>query len=320
MQRLGIVAATFSGLSFAELEALAREAESAGFDTIFLPEFMNDALANCQIVLSATSKLRAATWVSNIYLRHPLLCAQTAVAIDYTSRGRLILGLGVSHRPIVENIYHETMDRPREFLRRYVNTVRQIITGDSYPDTPIEPAAATYGVPIHIAALALETVELAGELADGVMLDLCPVNRLPKVLAALDTGANRRGRTASSIDITLGLLACISNDQKAAEAAGREALAAYAALPFYSRLFEKCGFKRESDAIVEKGGDAVSDEMLHEMVLIGPGEQCRDQLAAWLASGVRHPIIRPVPVGGENYSTAFRNAIATFRQTAFTLQ
>lgn len=57
MARLGIVAANFSGLSFTELQQLAREAESAGIEAIFSPEFMNDALANCMIMAQATSKI-----------------------------------------------------------------------------------------------------------------------------------------------------------------------------------------------------------------------------------------------------------------------
>ena len=155
MARLGIVAATFSGLSFADLQELAQEAESAGFEAICLPEFMNDALANCQVVVPVTSRLKAATWVANIYLRHPVLCAQTAVALDYTSQGRLILGLGVSHRPIVEGVYQEQMERPRDFLRQYVTTVRHIVTGQGYPGAPVQPSATAYGVPIYLAALAV---------------------------------------------------------------------------------------------------------------------------------------------------------------------
>src|SRR5438093_4226530 len=116
MARLGIVAANLFGLSFAELQQLAREAEAAGIEAIFSPEVMNDGLANCQIMAQATSRIKVGTWVANIYLRHPALCAQTAVAIDDVSKGRLILGLGVSHRPIVEGVYKEQMERPRNYL------------------------------------------------------------------------------------------------------------------------------------------------------------------------------------------------------------
>ena len=312
MARLGIVAATFSGLSFADLQELAQEAESAGFEAIFLPEFMNDALANCQVVLPVTSRLKAASWVANIYLRHPVLCAQTAVAVDYTSRGRFILGLGVSHRPIVEGVYQEHMERPRDFLRQYVTTVRRIVTGQGYPDAPVQPQAATHGVPIYIAALALGTVELAGELADGVMLDLCPTSRLPRVQAALDRGAARAGRNAAAVDVTLGLLACVSDDLQAARTAAKAALAMYGALPFYNKLFQTSGFEQEAAAFSRGEAQAVSDRMVEELVLFGPPARCCEQLAAFRAAGIQLPIIRPVPVGDQPYAQAMRKAIETF--------
>lgn len=312
MARLGLVAATFSGLSFAGLQELAREAESAGFEAIFLPEFMNDALANCQLVTQVTSRLKAATWVANIYLRHPVLCAQTAVAIDCTSRGRLILGLGVSHRPIVEGVYHEKMERPRDFLRQYVTIVRHVVSGQGYPGAPVQPQAAAYGVPIYIAALALGTVELAGELADGVMLDLCPTSRLPKIRAALDRGAAKVERNASAVDLTLGLLACISDDLHAARAAAKATLTFYGTLPFYNKLFQSSGFEQEAAAFVRGGAQAVSDRMIEELMLYGPPARCREQLAAFRAAGIQLPIIRPVPIGGQPYAQAVRKAIETF--------
>ncbi len=312
MARLGLVAATFSGLSFAELQALAREAEAAGFEALYLPEFMNDALANCQLVTQATARLKAATWVANIYLRHPVLCAQTAVAIDYMSQGRLVLGLGVSHRPIVEGVYQAKMERPRDYLRHYVTTVRQVITGQGYPGAPTPLQSAAYGVPIYIAALALGTVEVAGELADGVMLDLCPQSRLSKIRAALDRGAAKVGRNAAAVDLTLGLLACISDDVPAAKAAAKTTLAMYGAMPFYQRLFQQSGFEQEAAAVVSGGTQAISDRMVEELVLYGPPAHCREQLAAYRAVGIQLPIIRPVAVGNQPYAQAVRRAIETF--------
>src|SRR3989442_3541233 len=236
MARVGIVAATLSGLSFAELQELARAAESAGIDAIFSPEFMNDGLANCQVMAQATSRIKVGTGIANIYLRHPALCAGTAVTIDDTSKGRLILGLGVSHRPIVEGVYKEKMERPRNFLRDYVTTVRNVVTGKGYPEAPMQPRAATYGVPIYLAALALGTVELAGELADGVMLYLCPKSRMPKVQAALEKGAAKARRNTSAVEVTTGLPTCISDDLNAAREAAKKNLAFYGGLPVYNQL------------------------------------------------------------------------------------
>ncbi|MBM4254944.1 MAG: LLM class flavin-dependent oxidoreductase [Deltaproteobacteria bacterium] len=312
MARLGIVIANFSGLSFAELQQLTREAESAGFEAVFSPEFMNDALANCQLMAQATSKVKVGTWIANIYLRHPALCAQTAVAIDDASRGRLILGLGVSHRPIVEGILQEKMEKPRDFLRTYMNVVRNITTGKGFPGSPMQPRAATYKVPIYVAALALGTVELCGELADGTMLYLFPKSRMPKILNALERGAAKGGRKVSDVDITTGLPSCISDDLNAARAAARSNLTFYGSMPFYNKLFYNSGFVQEAAALAKGDANGVSDRMAEEVSLVGPPSRCREQLAAFREAGVQLPIISPVVVGNQTYAQAVRKAIETF--------
>jgi alkanesulfonate monooxygenase SsuD/methylene tetrahydromethanopterin reductase-like flavin-dependent oxidoreductase (luciferase family) len=313
MARLGIVVANMSGLSFAELQQLAREAESAGFEAVFSPELMNDALANCHVMAQATSKIKVGTWIANIYLRHPALCAQTAVAIDDTSKGRLILGLGVSHRPLVEGIYKEKMDKPRDLLREYITTIRNITTGKGYPGSPVQPRAATYKVPIYVGALALGTVELCGELADGAMLYLCPKSRIPRAMAAVEKGAAKAGRSAASVDITTGLPACISDDANAAKATARNNLAFYGTLPFYNKLFQSSGFVQEAEALAKGNAQGVSDKMAEELSLIGPPARCREQLAAFRDAGIQLPIVVPVPIPGQQtYAQAVRKALETF--------
>jgi len=313
MARLGIVAARPSEVSFVELRELAREAESAGVEAVFSPEFMNDALSNCHVMAQATARIKVGTWIANIYLRHPALCAQTAVAIDDTSKGRLILGLGVSHRPLVEDIYKEKMDRPREFLREYITTIRDITTGKGYPGAPMQPQAATYKVPIYVGALALGTVELCGEMADGAMLYLCPKSRMPRVMAALEKGAAKAGRSVSSVDITTGLPACISDDLNAARAAARNNLAFYGRLPFYNKLFQSSGFVQEVEALAKGNAQWMSDRMAEEVSLVGPPTRCREQLAAFREAGIQLPIIVPVPIPGQQtYTQAVRKAIETF--------
>lgn len=314
MARLGIVVARLGDTSFDELKQLAKEAESAGFEAVYSPEFMNDALANCHIMVQATSKVKVGTWIANIYLRHPALCAQTAVAIDDTSKGRLVLGLGVSHRPLVEGIYKEKMDKPRDFLRQYITTVRDILTGVGYPGAPMQPRAATHKVPIYVGALALGTVELCGELADGAMLYLCPTSRMPRVMAALEKGAAKAGRSVSSVDITNGIPTCISDDLSAARAAARNNLVFYGALPFYNKLFQSSGFVEEAERLAKGDANAVTDKMAESVSLVGPPSRCREQLAAFREAGVQLPIIVPVVAPGQTPAQAVRKAIETFAE------
>lgn len=312
MARLGIVVARPGDTSFAELQQLAKEAESAGFESVYSPEFMNDALANCHLMAQATSKVKVGTWIANIYLRHPALCAQTAVAIDDTSKGRLILGLGVSHRPIVESVYKEKMDKPRDFLREYITTIRNITTGKGYPGAPMQPRAATHKVPIYVGALALGTVELCGEMADGAMLYLCPTSRMPRVMAALEKGAAKASRSVSSVDITNGLPTCISDDLETARTAARNNLGFYGGLPFYNKLFQSSGFVKEAEELAKGNTNAVTDKMAEAVSLVGPPSRCREQLAAFREAGVQLPIIAPVALPGQTAAEAVRKAIQAF--------
>lgn len=316
MARLGIAMVLVGETPFSELTALAREAESRGVEAIFSAEFMNDALATCQAMAAGTSRIKVGTWIANVYLRHPALCAETAVTIDEVSGGRLILGLGVSHRPFVEGIFQEKMEKPRDYLRNYIITIRRIVTGGGFPGSPVQPRPAKHGVPIYVAALALGTVELAGELCDGVMLYLCPKSRLPRVKKAIQKGAAKAGRQASAVDLTTGFPAFVSDDLAAARAEAKKNLAFYGALPFYNKLFQNCGFQKEAE-ILSRGDQqaavaGISDQMADELNLIGPPSRCKEQLAAFREAGIQLPLIVPNPVGGQTYVQAVRTAIETF--------
>ncbi len=314
MARIGVVAANMSGLTFPELQDLAKSAEAAGFESIFSPEFMNDSLMNCQIMAQATSRIKVGTWIANIYLRHPALCAQTAIAIDDTSHGRLILGLGVSHRPIVEGLYQEKMEKPRTFMRQYIGAIRDMAAGKELPGMAMQPRAATHHVPIYIAALALGTATLSGELADGVMLYLCPKNRLPTAVAAVEKGAAKAGRPLADIDITTGIPSCIHDDMDAAMQAARANLGFYGGLPFYNKLFHDSGFEAEAAQLADGQGLGATDNMADELSVIGPPARCREQLAAFREAGVQLPILNPVPAGDQTYAQAVQKAIETFAQ------
>ena len=313
MARIGVVAANMSGLTFTELQELAREAEGTGFEAIFSPEFMNDSLINCQIMAQATSTIKVGTWIANIYLRHAALCAQTAIAIDDTSQGRLILGLGVSHRPIVEGLYQETMENPRNFMRNYIGAIRDMAAGKELPGMAMQPRSATNHIPIYIGALALGTVRLSGEVADGVMLYLCPKSRIPTALGALEKGAVKGGRSVSDVDITTGLISCISDDMEAAMEAAKQSLSFYGGLPFYNKLFHDSGFEAEAASLLKGDGTGfVSEKMADELCVIGPPARCRGQLASFREAGIQMPILNPAPVGDQSYGDAVRKAIETF--------
>ena len=101
-ERLGLGVIPGAGWSARDIQNVAREAEDAGFDAIFAAEVNNDVLATAQLMGTATERIQVGTWIANIYLRHPYVCAQGAALIADITDGRFILGLGVSHQPVNE--------------------------------------------------------------------------------------------------------------------------------------------------------------------------------------------------------------------------
>src|SRR4029453_9075609 len=97
---LGLAVIPGIGWRASEIQAIAREAENAGFDAIFAAEVNNDVMATAQLMGSATQRIAVGTWIANIYLRHSYVCAQGAALIADATGGRFVLGLGVSHPPV----------------------------------------------------------------------------------------------------------------------------------------------------------------------------------------------------------------------------
>ena len=306
-ERLGLAIIPGTGWPAREIQTIAREAEDAGFDAIFTAEVNNDALATAQLMGTATRRIQVGTWIANIYLRHPYVCAQGAALIADLTGGRMILGLGVSHQPI-NGALGIDMPSPAAALRRYLTAVQSWLRGEG-PATHLPQRPAAHPVPVHVAALTSQGVELAGELADGIMPFLWSAPRVARSKTWAATGrAKAPGR--APLDITLGLPTFIGDDLEALRAAARQNLGLYTALPFFQRLFRASGFTDEA-AKAEQGAGAasLSDRLLDAVCLIGPVARCREQLAAFRAAGLDLPIlVAPIGVDGA------RAVIAAFRR------
>src|SRR6266566_5560430 len=201
-ERLGLAVIPGVGWRANEIQAIAREAEDAGFDAIFAAEVNNDVMATAQLMGTATQRIQVGTWVANIYLRHSYACAQGASLIAEATAGRFILGLGVSHQP-VNGALNIDMSNPTEDVRRYTTEVMAWLRGDG-PATHLQQHAAPVAVPVYVAALTSRTVEHAAEIADGIMPVFWSPERVRRSKAWTDRGrAKAPGR--GPLDVTLGV-------------------------------------------------------------------------------------------------------------------
>ncbi len=296
---------------------LARETEDAGFGGVFIPEAVNDALMCSFAVANATQRITIGTWIVNIYLREPALCAIAAEMVQDAAQGRFILGLGVSHRPALEARGIE-MGNARDRLRRDTEIIRKAFHGEldmfgmKFP-TPSHP------IPIYYAALALETSKLGGELADGLMLYMCSPERMRKSIDAANQVARNLGRAAGSLTMTCGVPVFLHDDLKAAYEAARGNLAFYGALPFYNRIMTNLGFAEPAAKIMEAAkrrdskamAAAVTNELADAVALIGPASRCIERLAAYREQGADVMILAPNAVN-EDYASAVRRIHKAF--------
>jgi alkanesulfonate monooxygenase SsuD/methylene tetrahydromethanopterin reductase-like flavin-dependent oxidoreductase (luciferase family) len=316
MQRIGIALLSYliGHTPYKDLIALSRLAEEKGFDAVVFPELVNDALACAEAVALSTNRIKVGTFIANVWFRHPVLTAATAVTIDELSNGRMILGLGVSHRPLMETLGVQ-MEAPRQYLREYVGRVQQAMTGH-LPGMPTQPRPAAHPIPIYLAAVSLQTAELGGEIADGLMFVLATRERLARMQQAVARGAEKAGKNPQTIDIALGFPMFLSDDLSAARQAARECMIFYVALPFYNRLLRHSGFGDEAEGVSQAlaRGDhhgaaaCLSDRMLDALLPVGPAERCREHIAAFCEAGVALPIVMPYPIG-EDYSSAVRRTL-----------
>jgi len=296
-ERLALAVIPGIGWSAREIQTIAREAEEAGFDAIFTAEVNNDALATAQLMGTATNRIQVGTWIANIYLRHSYTCAQGAALSSNATGGRFILGLGVSHQPINQALGIEIPDPPT-VLRRYVTEVRSWLRGEG-PATHLPQRAADPPVPLYVSALTSRVVEMASELADGIMPLFWSVERVAQSKAWIARG-RARASGLGPLDLTLGLPIFIGDDLDVMREVARQNLVLYTGLPFFQRLFRTSGFEAEADQMERGAGLAgLSDRLLDAVCLLGSLSHCRDRLASFRAAGVDLPILMaPIGVDG----------------------
>jgi len=244
-----------------------------------------------------------------IYTRTPATMAQTAATIDELSGGRVTLGLGVSHRPVVEGWHGQAIDRPVAEMREYVSMVRAILCGEDPPDgekwrTDFRLAGldACPSLPIYIAALSPAMLRLAGEIADGVLLWLCVPSYIRDVVTPqVSAGRERAGLPLEGFDVAPAVPAALAEDREEAYRTMRRDLIPYFGLPFYRAMIERTGFAEDIasyDAAaghLEKMQAAISDGFLDELTAVGSDQEVREGLARYRKAGAASPCIGPIP-------------------------
>lgn len=299
-----------------------RLAEQLGYHSVFTTHLAGrDSLTVLAAYAHVTESIRLGTGVMPMYSRSPVATAQQAVTIDEVSGGRLTLGIGVSHKVTVENWYGSHIGKPVSEMRDYLSILRAVFRGEDPPESERFPTRFRFlgvtpraDMPIYIAALSPKMLELAGELADGVVLWLCNPDYIRDVVVPHVTkGREKAGKTMLGFDIVAAIPTAVTSEVDGARATLRADLSPYFLLPFYRRMIERSGYEADVklfDEAMERGDAsaaaiAISDGFLENLAAIGTPDIAAAAVERYRDAGASSPCIGAIP--GTDFSTALES-------------
>jgi probable F420-dependent oxidoreductase len=273
MRQLGGLGAWYpvDRLDGAGIRRLLRTVEDLGYSTFWYPEALGyESLSIASFMLANSTRLIIGSSIANIYARDPFTARRGLSTLSSLYDDRFILGLGVSHAPMVERVRGHVYDKPVPTMRRYL---------DGLYEKPSDAAEW----PVVIAALGPLMLKLATERSAGAV----PYNVTPE--------HTREARAALGPDKLLAVeqKVCLETDAAAARGLGRRELHRYMTLANYRNNWLRIGF---TEADLADGG---SDKFLDAMVLWGDAATIARGLRAHLEAGANQVCIQPVHAEGD---------------------
>jgi alkanesulfonate monooxygenase SsuD/methylene tetrahydromethanopterin reductase-like flavin-dependent oxidoreductase (luciferase family) len=325
------------GLPFAQLREVAREAERLGFESLWTPAGgVPDAFHVCGAWSQDTALRTGISVIPAARMWTPLALAVQAATLAQLSSGRFVLGLGTGgYGPgFWESV--GLPDRPVAVMRAYATMVRQLLAGETVTAGPAAGESATGGsaagglaadwpagwlrsaslgvsdlppAPVYLAALGPQMLRLAGEVADGALLNWATPERIVASRTLIAEGAKRAGREPGVVPLTMYVRVCIDDDVAAARRAFGAQVLGYAmgrpGIPLeagYRGLFGQMGFdaalrdleaRRDRGAALPELVDAAPDEMLRAVGYFGPAQGAPAAFAR-LSAGLDETIVRVI--------------------------
>ncbi len=255
----------------AQIREFVGTVERLGYDTLWYPESRgHESFAVAGFMLSCTSKLKIGSSIASIYARDAFTSRRGMITLNELYGNRFILGLGVSHPPMVEGLRGHVYEKPIPAMRHYLKAIRD---GEAGADN----------FPLAVAALGPLMLKLSGELTQGAL----PYNTNPRHTAEAAKILGPGKWCAIEQKVT------IETNAEKARALGRKELARYMTLDNYRNNFLRIGF---TEADLANGG---SDTFIDQMVLWGDASKVKEGLRAHFAAGATHVAIQPVHDDGD---------------------
>jgi probable F420-dependent oxidoreductase len=264
-------------MTAAESVEFARKAEKLGYGAMWIPEAVGrEPFAHAAYLAAHTERIVFATGIANIWARDPITMSAASKTVADVSGGRFLLGIGVSHKPLVSNLRGHSYDKPYSYMREYLPKIKSALYRAPMPKEP---------VPIVIAALHPKMLQLSATEADGTHTYFVPPEHTAKARAAI--GPKPWICAAQAI--------ILETDAAKARAAARTYMKTYVPrLPNYTNNLKALGWKDEEFA------NGCSDKLVDAIVAWGTEDQIRARIDAHLKAGATHVCILPLRVDNES--------------------
>jgi len=320
---LGVTFGSLAVLGPRGVMDVARLAGSLGYRSLWTVEATGtDAFTLLGAVAAVAPGLDLATGIVPVQLRTPPLAAMSAATLQGLSPDADIwLGVGVSAPGILRQHGEPVAERPIALMREYVALLRECLSGEtvSFEGDFWQVKRFTLGVrlgerrpKIVMAALNPQMLKLAGEVADGVLLNYLPASHVADSVAQVRKGGNAR--------IFAYVHAAVGELDRAAGSARRD-LFNYAMADGYARMFRKAGFAEEVDTLrarqAERDRDgalaAISERMIQAIDFVGSESEVTAFVRQYVTAGVEHPVLMPMPWGEDRFEVTRKTMEAAIR-------
>jgi probable F420-dependent oxidoreductase len=268
-----------------------------------------DALTCAAVLGSETESIRVGVAVTPVYTRTPAVLAATANVLGQVLPGRFVMGLGSSSHAMMEGWHGLALEKPVTRVKETAIMVRSMLAGEKsnfdlttmrshgYRQFPMEDPP-----PLYLAALRPKMIEMAAEVGDGVIFNLWPKGALAKMIEHVKLGAERAGKDWEDVEIVNRAMVLVTDDKDSARARFRAAFAPYYATPVYNNFLAWAGYGDAASTITEgwaqkdreKTGGALSDDLIDEIAIIGPEDECRERLRFDADGGIHTHIVAPL--------------------------
>jgi probable F420-dependent oxidoreductase len=263
-------------MTAAQTVEFVRKTEKLGYGAMWIPEAVGrDPFAHIGYLAAHTDKIVFATGIANIYARDPLTMSAASKTVAEASGGRFLLGIGVSHRPLVVNLRGHSYDKPYSYMKEYLPKMKGALYRAPQP---------TQEVPVVLAALHPKMLQLAASEANGTHTYFVPPEHTSKARAAIGTKPW----------ICAAQAVILETEAAKARAMARTYMKTYVPrLPNYTNNLKALGWKDEDFQ------NGCSDALVDAIVAWGNEQKIRDRIDAHLKAGATHVCILPIRADSE---------------------